>query len=191
MMVRADTIVKNKNVIAAWKEIGLERVFIGVEGTNDSILKRLNKGTTSTINEEAIKYIQSLKIQILSDFIIPQDFDYQDFADLKKYVRKMKLSSPIFTILTPLPGTPFFREVEDKLIDKQFEHFDVMHSMLKTKLPLREFYKEVYKLYKGSASLYQKYKFLSLLSIKDVIQVTKLYGAVTKKLKILYKKTPV
>jgi hopanoid C-3 methylase len=190
MMVRADTVVKNKNVIAAWKEIGLDRVFIGVEGYDDSTLKKLNKGTTASINEQAIKYLQSLGMSIITNFIIVQDFEQKDFKALRDYVRRMKLSSAIFTVLTPLPGTQFFREVEDKLIDRQFEHFDVMHSMLPTKLPLKQFYKEIYKLYQGSSSIFERLKFIFQFKLKDIFVIIKLYSSVINKFKVLYKTTP-
>ncbi|MDR3600909.1 MAG: radical SAM protein [Desulfosporosinus sp.] len=189
MMVRADTVVKNKEVIAAWQEIGLERVFIGVEGYNDSTLKKLNKGTTTSINEEAIKYLQSLGVSILTNFIIVQDFELKDFIALRNYIRRMKLSSVIFTVLTPLPGTQFYREVEDKLIDRQFEHIDVMHSLLPTKLPLKQFYKEIYKLYKESSSIYQRLRFISQFELKDIVVIIRLYRMVMNKLKVLYETT--
>ncbi|OAT83626.1 B12-binding domain-containing radical SAM protein [Desulfotomaculum copahuensis] len=187
MMVRADTVVRNKELLALWKEVGLERVFIGIEGYNDKLLKKLNKGTTAKINEEAIKYIQGLGVSILSDFIIDQEYDREDFKALRKYVKDMKLSSAIFTILTPLPGTQFFRNVEHMLIDREFEHFDVMHTLLPTKLPLRQFYKEVYTLYKNSSSVSERLKFISQFSLKDMITVIKLYRKVMAKLKNNYK----
>jgi hopanoid C-3 methylase len=185
MLVRADSVVKNKDILAKWKDIGLERVFIGMESAKDEFLKKINKGTSVKINEEAVKYLQNLGITVISDFIIDQEFDRSDFKKLRDYVRKLKLSSPVFTILTPLPGTRFYKENENQIIDKKWEHYDVMHTVLKTKLPIREFYKEFYRIYKNSASFFKKIEFISQFSFIDIVKIIKLYGNVLKKIKCL------
>lgn len=187
MMARADTIVKNKELFALWRKAGLEQIFIGVESMNDAALKKLNKGTNVKINEEAIKYMKNIGVNVVTDFIIDQEFEKEDFRALRKYVSKLKLPSAVFTILTPLPGTQFYRDVEHKMIDKQTEHFDVMHTLLPTKIPLREFYKEFYKLYKKSGSFIERLKFIKYFSFADMISIIKSYGKVKKKLKKLYK----
>ncbi len=43
---RSDTIVKNPDLIKIWKDIGLERVFVGLEFFRDEDLKYINKGSS-------------------------------------------------------------------------------------------------------------------------------------------------
>ena len=53
-----------------------------------------------------------------------------------------------FAVLTPLPGTEFFDEVQDQLITRDHEMFDFIHTVLPTTLPLVDFYREYARLYR-------------------------------------------
>ncbi len=65
----------------------------------------------------------------------------------------MKLRHPIFTVLTPLPGTPLYEEKYDELLTHNYELFDFVHSVLPTRLPRKEFYQYFTNLYYKSYSL--------------------------------------
>ncbi|MCJ7820302.1 MAG: B12-binding domain-containing radical SAM protein, partial [Bacteroidales bacterium] len=55
---RSDTIVRHPDIIEQWKEIGLERIFIGLEFFRDKDLKDVGKRSTIRDNEEAIRILQ-------------------------------------------------------------------------------------------------------------------------------------
>ena len=187
MLARTDTIVRSKDVIKRWRSIGLEQMFVGVEAMNNARLKAMNKGTTTEVNEEAIRFLQSIGVHVITDFIIHQDFTREDFRALRKYVRQLKLSSAVYTIMTPLPGTRYYKENEHRLIDKNPEHFDVMHTLLPTALPLKEFYREFHALYLKSGSLCERIRFLSRFSWTDTWDIIRKYRRVSAKLRQLYR----
>ena len=54
----------------------------------------------------------------------------------------------MFTILTPLPGTDLYHEKKKEMITSDYEHFDFVHSVLPTRLPIEEFYGNFVELYK-------------------------------------------
>jgi len=58
------------------------------------------------------------------------------------------LIHPVFTILSPFPGTDLYNMVKETLITESFELIDFFHSVLPTKLPLDEFYEEFLGLYR-------------------------------------------
>jgi radical SAM superfamily enzyme YgiQ (UPF0313 family) len=186
LIARSDTIVRHKDLFKKWRTIGLDRVFVGFEAIDDSRLKKLNKGTTVGTNEEAIRILRSLGVNILADFIVSQDFTREDFSHLREYVRKWELPSAIFTILTPMPGTAYYESVKSDLLSCRFEHFDVMHSLLPTDMRLDDFYREFYFLYKHSSNVFQKLKFVFRIPPRDLFRLVKLYGSVTRKLKACY-----
>ena len=64
----------------------------------------------------------------------------------------MGLTHPVFTILVPFPGTDLYEQIKDKLITKNYEHFDFFHTVLPTKLPVKEFYTNYLNLYKNAYS---------------------------------------
>ncbi|MDP2952271.1 MAG: hypothetical protein Q8O76_03005, partial [Chloroflexota bacterium] len=70
-----------------------------------------------------------------------------DFDALIEYVQRWKINFPIFTILTPIPGTLFFQEKMESLISLNYGAFDFLHTVLPTKLPLEEFYANMARLY--------------------------------------------
>jgi radical SAM superfamily enzyme YgiQ (UPF0313 family) len=79
-------------------------------------------------------------IRPMATFIVDPEWDEEDFEKLKDYVIKHKLSTPSFTILTPLPGTEVYDERKNDLVTLNYQLFDLLHVVLPTKLPIREFY---------------------------------------------------
>ena len=144
---RSDTIAENPELIGMWKEIGLERIFVGLESFKDEDLEYINKGSTIEHNKKAIEILQSYGIEIYASFIVRPDFSTEDFRMLKRYCRKFSLTFPTFSVLTPLPGTDFYDEVKEQLITKNYDLFDFIHTLLPTKLPMKEFYENLFSLY--------------------------------------------
>lgn len=140
LFARSDTIVKKAHIIAKWKEIGLQLVLIGLESYKDDELTSLNKHNTVRNNEEAIHILHDSDIEVVASFIIHPTYEEEDFNALAEYVDKMNLIHPIFTVLTPFPGTDLYKETYDKLLTHNYELFDAVHSLLPTKLPRKKFY---------------------------------------------------
>jgi radical SAM superfamily enzyme YgiQ (UPF0313 family) len=145
---RSDTIVKHPEIIEKWKEIGMDLIFIGLESFRDSELEALNKHNTVRNNEEAIHILQENEVEIVASFIVNPNYTKEDFEALADYVEKMNLRQPVFTVLTPLPGTDLFEQRRNELITDNYELFDFVHSVLPTKLPLKEFYRYFAELYR-------------------------------------------
>jgi len=61
---RSDTVAKHPELIEKWKEIGLERVFVGLEFMRDADLKLIRKGSSVQNNATAVKVLKSLDIDI-------------------------------------------------------------------------------------------------------------------------------
>src|SRR3990170_3818449 len=92
------------------------------------------------LKEKALDLVKSLGIRPMATFIVDPEWEEEDFEKLKNYVIKHKLSTPSFTILTPLPGTEVYNERKNDLVTLNYQLFDLLHVVLPTKLPLREFY---------------------------------------------------
>jgi len=170
---RSDTISKNPELIRAWKEIGLERVFVGLEFFRDEDLKYISKKSTVDDNNKAVKILQDLGIYIYASLIVRPDFNKNDFAELRSYVTKLKLDFAGFAVLTPLPGTDLFKDVESKLITHNYDYFDFIHTVLPTELPLKEFYKEYLNLYKKGISRWRGLLSLRKYPSKEILPLMK------------------
>ena len=160
LYVRADTTVRHPELLQRWKDVGLERVFVGLEFFKDEDLDAVNKAGSADKNNGAIKIIQDLGIDLFPAFIIRPDFDKEDFVDLAKYCRDHNFDFVGFSVLTPLPGTELHRELADQMILKNYDYYDFVHTLLPTKLPYKEFYKQYRRLFDTSRTFRAKFAFL-------------------------------
>ncbi len=148
---RADTVVKHPELIRRWKNIGMELILIGFEAFRDAELERWNKKNTVRENEQAFAVLRDLGVEAAAYFVVDPGYTSADFRELSDYIDRNGLSHPVFTILTPFPGTELYRERRHE-IKSDYELFDFYHAVLPTKLPPREFYKNFVYLYKRAYS---------------------------------------
>lgn len=144
---RSDTIVKRPDIVEKWKEIGMDLILIGFESFKDEELKALNKHNSIKNNEKAIQILHQNGVEIVAYFIINPDYTKEDFDALAEYINRMELTQPIFTVLTPLPGTELYKRRYHEMTNHNYELFDFVHSLLPTRLPKKEFYECLIGLY--------------------------------------------
>jgi len=111
-------------------------VYIGLESINPKTLESLNKGQTPQDIERSINIIQDRGIRIHGMFIFGADSDEpKTIRQTVKFAKRNKLSSVQFMILTPLPGTPVFdqMEKEGRLLSKDWGYYDAHHVVFKPK----------------------------------------------------------
>jgi radical SAM superfamily enzyme YgiQ (UPF0313 family) len=138
---RSDTIARSPDLLEAWRKIGLTRVFVGLEFFRDGDLEYVGKKSTVSDNENAIRILHDLDIDIYASFVLRPEFEMRDFRELRRYCRSLRLSYPTFAVLTPLPGTDLYEEVKDDLITDNYDYFDFIHTLLPTRSTLKEFYR--------------------------------------------------
>jgi len=179
---RSDTISKHPGLIEKWKEVGLERVFVGLEFSKDSDLKSIHKGSTVANNTRAVGILKDLNIDIFPTFIVKPDFAKKDFSQLRDYCLGLDLDFIGFSVLTPLPGTDLYEEVKHRLITSNYDYFDFIHTLLPTTLPIKEFYKEFVMLYKKGRSMKNQFKLLRKYPWKEIPQLIRLYSKFMRQL---------
>jgi hypothetical protein len=88
--------------------------------------------------------------------MVRPDFTVEQFESLFEYVNSLSIMIPLFTILTPLPGTQLYKAYKDKLLTTDHRLFDLLHAVLPTRLPREEFYKQFARCYGAAeASAYK------------------------------------
>jgi radical SAM superfamily enzyme YgiQ (UPF0313 family) len=183
---RSDTIAKHPDLLELWRDIGLERVFVGLEFFRDSDLEYINKGSTAGNNRRAVRVLQNLGIDIYASFILRPEFTEDDFAEFRRYCRSIDLSFASFAVLTPLPGTDLYDEVEDQLLTREPEFFDFIHTVLPTALPLEEFYEQYFRLYTKTIPLRNSIPFMFKYKLKDVPATLAKFQRWSKRLRTLH-----
>jgi radical SAM superfamily enzyme YgiQ (UPF0313 family) len=139
--------VRHPDLVEKWVEAGLWGVLLGLEGASDTMLQDVNKKNTAKANDEAIRIMHANGVTIWGAFIVHPDWTEDDFKRLNDYVAKMELTQGQYTVLTPLPGTLLYREQYDRLLTHDYRCYDTLHSVLPTRLPREEFYRQLASLY--------------------------------------------
>jgi len=147
MDIRTDTAVSNPKLIEKLAKNGLKVVICGFESFREEELKRYNKSSEAKLIHEAINIFHQNGIMLRGNYVIPNDYDEDDFKALSDYTSSHKVTYAGYTILTPMPGTPFYEEMKDQIIDFDLSKYNFFNSVLKTKLPLEKFYENVGKLW--------------------------------------------
>jgi radical SAM superfamily enzyme YgiQ (UPF0313 family) len=153
IQTRSDIICKFPDLVEMWKECGRMTVFLGLEKIDDAGLKSVNKRNTADHNNEAIRILQRLDIGYTPNFIVDPGWDRSDFEKLKHWVDETGAYNSGFSVLTPLPGTDLWDETVDQVVTRDWELFDIAHTVLPTKLPLDEFYREYAGLWKHATDV--------------------------------------
>jgi radical SAM superfamily enzyme YgiQ (UPF0313 family) len=165
---RSDTIARNPGLLELWRDVGLERVFVGLEFFREEDLSLIHKGSTLHDNEQAVKILHDLRVDIYASLIVRPEFTRSDFAACAQYCRDLDLDYATFAMLTPLPGTDLYDQVKEQMITDNYDLFDFVHTLLPTELPLKDFYREYYQLYIKSLSLRKRFAMIRKMQPKDI-----------------------
>ncbi len=165
---RSDTIARNAELLELWRDVGLERVFVGLESFRDEDLGHIRKGSNVGDNERAVEILHDLGIEIYASFIVRPEFTRKDFRAFRQYTRQLGIRFASFAVLTPLPGTDLYGEVRTQMITHNYDYFDFIHTLLPTALPLKDFYREFSDLYRKAIPLGKALAFLSKYPWREI-----------------------
>ncbi len=146
--VRADAIIEKQEVLAEWKMAGLGFAIVGFEEICDDKLTGFNKDYKADIIPQAVEILHKLGVTIIGDFIVSPDYSEKNFVQLETYVESMNIQLPVFTILTPMPGTPLFRKMKNQITVHDLDYYTYMNAVVPTRLPEKDFYSRFAELYR-------------------------------------------
>ena len=145
--VRSDTVVRHPALMREWKAAGLRTVVIGFEEISDLGLAQLNKANSVAVNREALAILRDIGISVVGDYIVSPDYDHADFDNLLRYMQDNPVALPIFTVLTPLPGTALHRQMQGRIVNFDLDYYTLSNAVVPTRLPEEEFYRRYAELF--------------------------------------------
>jgi radical SAM superfamily enzyme YgiQ (UPF0313 family) len=148
VQTRTDIICRHPELIEQWKGCGNLAIFLGVEAIDDAGLDAVNKKNKAANNVRAIEILKELKVGFTSNFIVDPGWDHDDFARLREWIAQRGAYNSGFSVLTPLPGTDLWDSARREVTTHDWEMYDIVHTVLPTKLSLEEFYEEYAKLWR-------------------------------------------
>lgn len=156
VQTRTDIICKFPHLIEQWKDCGNLAIFLGLESVTDEGLRAVNKKNTADNNVQAINILKELGVGFTPNFIVDPNWDRDDFKRLRDWIETMGAYNAGFSILTPLPGTDLWDAAKRNVTTHKWEMYDIVHTVLPTKLPLEQFYDEYSKLWQHSLDVRYK-----------------------------------
>ncbi len=134
-------IAQDLDLLRLMKQSGCQIVYIGLESVNPSSLEAMKKKQSLNDMATALKIMRRHGIRVHGMFVY--GFDEDDWPTIQKTVRfakKFRLSSTQFLILTPLPGSEFYRRItsENRILFKDWALYDAHHVVFRpARLSLR------------------------------------------------------
>ncbi|MBV8828724.1 MAG: cobalamin-dependent protein [Acidobacteriaceae bacterium] len=160
---RIDTLLRQPQLMAMWAEIGLERLFIGIEAVTANELKEYNKRLDVAQIENGLRAAKQLGIHVFGGFIVNTNYTKRCFKQLIRFIEHNRVDYPSFTVLTPLPGTEAL-DTFDAITERQpngrpnWELFDLQHPVTQTALPKSVFEHEYQDLYRVFGGVYAPHR---------------------------------
>jgi radical SAM superfamily enzyme YgiQ (UPF0313 family) len=124
MEARTDRL--DRDLITVLHRAGLRSVEVGVESANEQMLSsNLRKAIPKGHQESVIEYCHKLGIRVIANYTLglPND-TVEGVMETIRYAKKLNTFAIQFTVTTPYPGTQFFRNVQDRIFDRNWEHFN-------------------------------------------------------------------
>jgi hopanoid C-3 methylase len=148
VQTRTDIICKFPHLIEMWKDCGQLAIFLGLEAVTDEGLDAVNKHNTMANNARALAILREMGVGYTPNFIVDPAWDHEDFARLRAWIEETGAYNSGFSILTPLPGTDLWETAQRQVTTRNWEMYDIVHTVLPTKLSLQEFYEEYSRLWR-------------------------------------------
>lgn len=155
--VRCDTVVKHPKEIELARKANLRIVVCGLESVNDEELKLYGKGSGVAEIIKGLHILNEIGIRVNGNYIIRPDYEEDDFKRLGEFIMEHPIYNSALTILTPFPGTEQWDELQDQIVIRDYDYYNLTNCVLKTKLPEDKFYEhiaEIYKISEASGEIY-------------------------------------
>jgi radical SAM superfamily enzyme YgiQ (UPF0313 family) len=134
--VRTD-VVRDPELVDLMRRSGCEVVYLGLESVNQDTLDHFEKSQTVDDIRHSIAVLHEHGILAHGMFVLGADTDtVQTVRDTVTFAIENDIDTVMLNILTPLPGTPQFRELDaaGRIFDKRWHLYDAHHVVFRPKL---------------------------------------------------------
>jgi len=121
--VNARPDIKDKDLLKLMKKAGLRCLVVGFESGNQNILNEIRKGISLKDMKKFAELCNKIGIQVHGDFVIGLPGENQEtIKNTVKFAKTLNLSTFQLSIAMPLPGTEFYRWLDENnfLITRNF-----------------------------------------------------------------------
>lgn len=132
---RAGDIVRDADLLHLYKKAGVSRFLLGTESTDEATLERIKKGSTTTVDFEAIRLLRKHDMLSLATWVV--GFEEERASDYWRGFKQLLQMDPDqvqLLYVTPHRWTAFFDEAKGRqVIQTDQRRWDYKHQVLKTR----------------------------------------------------------
>ena len=132
----------NEELLDIFQKSGCKGILVGFESVNQETQQGINKGVNHVEEYKALMdKLHRRGIMVMGCFAFGADEDGPDvFKRTVDLCIEAKIDLPRFSIITPFPGTEFYRELEaeGRIIEHDFAMYDVEHCVYQPKQMTKE-----------------------------------------------------
>ena len=133
--VRAD-VANDPKLVEKMADTGCYAVYVGFESPDPNTLKYYHKAQTPELIKRSIQTFHDNGISVHGMFMLGADTDTKDtFRLTQDFCHDNDIDFAQFAILTPLPGTQTFHDMEaaGRLLHKNWKYYEGLHVVFKPK----------------------------------------------------------
>jgi radical SAM superfamily enzyme YgiQ (UPF0313 family) len=141
VQARLDTVMRHAALLAEWRPVARQfDLFFGFEAPTNQGLESLDKQMNVSALEEGVRVAKSYRFGVTGNFVVDPDWGEADFRALWDLVDRLGLERSGYTVLTPLPGTPFFDQMRARIQEHDWSRYDMHHVLWEPRLGRRRFF---------------------------------------------------
>lgn len=130
-------IARDRELLKLAAQSGCGGLLIGLESVSPNSIRQMRKGFNKPEDYlDAIKLVHDHGIAINGCFVFGMDGDDKDsFARTVEFVNKAAIDLPRFSIATPFPGTPFYKQLnsEGRIITRDWAYYGGQNVVFRPK----------------------------------------------------------
>lgn len=132
----------NDELLDIFQKSGCKGLLIGFESVNQQTQQEIQKGVNRVSEyKELMDKLHRKGIMVMGCFAFGADEDGPDvFKRTVDLCLQAKIDLPRFSVITPFPGTPFYRELDaqGRILERDFAMYDVEHCVYQPKQMTKE-----------------------------------------------------
>lgn len=129
---RVDTVMRQQELFRKMAAAGCYTVFLGIDGGTDDVLSEFGKGYRADVAFDAVAFLQKIGIEVNAAFILGGIKETKEqMLRTIAFAKALKPETAQFTINTPLPGAELWDKVQDRIEDRNWDHYDLFHAVMR------------------------------------------------------------
>jgi len=129
---RAETLVRNEEMLKVMRRAGAKTIYIGVESASPQSLDALGKKMDLDTVIKAVELLKKHGFEIFASYILgsPLD-DARTIRETIRFAKRLDTNIAQFSILTPYPGTALYEELKERIWHRHWPFYDSQHLVFR------------------------------------------------------------